>query len=218
MHNRKTIEIVLVDDHDIVRQGLKALLTTIPGFEVVGEADNGLQAVRCILELKPDLVFLDISLPKMNGIGVLIEIKKQYPPVKFIVLTAHNSNAYVHACFAAGAEGFISKATGFDEIEFAARTVIMGKTFIGPEISAGIIEGYLAGQKPDAVKTKLDSLTKREKEILKLIAQGHKNKEIARDLDISPKTVVRHRENLMKKMNLHNASALTAFAMQNQVV
>lgn len=216
--NKQKIQIILVDDHDIVRQGFKGLINTIPDLEVVGEADNGLSAVRCIMKLKPDLVFLDLSLPKMTGISVLNEIKTQYPPAKFIILTAHNTNEQVHACFDAGAKGYISKAAGFDEIKFAIRSVLKGKTFISPEISANVIGGYLTGQKTEGFSTKLDTLTKREKGILKLIAEGHKNKAIAKDLFISVKTVERHRANLMKKLDLHNSSALTNFAIQNQLI
>jgi len=170
------------------------------------------------MELKPDLIFLDLSLPKMNGIGVLNEIRTQYHPAKFIILTAHTTDEHVHACFDAGAKGFISKSAGFDEIEFAIRSVLKGRIFISPEISAKVIGSYLAGQKTEGFSTKLGSLTNREKGILKLIAEGHKNKEIAEELFISPKTVERHRANLMKKLDMHNASALTNFAIQNQLI
>jgi len=216
--SKDKIQILLVDDHAIVRQGFKGLINALPDLEVVGEADNGYQAVRRIMALKPDLVFLDLSLPEMNGIGVLNEVKRQTSPTKFIVLTAHNTDEYVHACFDAGAKGYVSKAAGFDEIEFAIRTVLDGKTFISPEISSTVIDGYLSGKKEDTPSAKMSTLTKRERQILKLIAKALRTREIAIKLFISPATVERHRANIMKKLDLHNASALTSFAIQNRLI
>lgn len=215
--NKKT-QIVLVEDHEIVRQGFKALLGSVEGLEIVGEADNGIQAIKCIIELKPDLVFLDLSLPKRNGVCVIEEVKKFYPLTKFIVLTAHNTDEHVHACFDAGASGFVSKAACFNEIEMAIKSVINGKTFISPEVSSKVIDGYLDGKKKECNSTRLSTLTQREKEVLVLIAEGYKNRDIADTLFISLKTVERHRANLMKKLDLHNSAAITSYAIQNKLV
>ncbi|MBF0228342.1 MAG: response regulator transcription factor [Desulfamplus sp.] len=215
---KKKTQIVLVEDHEIVRQGFRALLSSVPDMEIIGEADNGIQAVRCIAELKPDLVFLDLSLPKRNGICVIEEIRKSNPFTKFIVLTAHNTDEHVHACFHAGASGFVSKSASFNEIEMAIKSVVNGKTFISPDVSSKVIDGYLDGKKKECNSTRLSTLTKREKEVLILVAEGYKNKEIADTLFISLKTVERHRANLMKKLDIHNSSALTSYAIQNKLI
>ncbi|MBF0234333.1 MAG: response regulator transcription factor, partial [Desulfamplus sp.] len=142
---KKKTSIVIVEDHEMVRQGFRALLSSVTDLEIAGEADNGIEAVRLIMELKPDLVFLDLSLPKRNGICVIEEVKKQYPLTRFIILTAHNTDEHVHACFHAGASGFVSKSAGFSEIEIAIKSVINGKTFISPDVSSKVIDGYLEG-------------------------------------------------------------------------
>ncbi len=170
------------------------------------------------MELKPDLVFLDLSLPKRNGICVIEEIKKNNPFTKFIILTAHNTDEHVHACFNAGASGFVSKSACFSEIEMAIKSVLKGNTFISPEVSAKVIDGYLDGKKKECNTTRLSTLTKREKEVLVLISEGNKNKDIADTLFISLKTVERHRANLMKKLDIHNSSALTSYAIQNKLI
>ncbi|MBF0468016.1 MAG: response regulator transcription factor [Desulfamplus sp.] len=215
---KKKTQVILVEDHEIVRQGFKVLISSIPELEIVGEADNGIQAVRTIMDLKPDLVFLDLSLPKRNGMCVIEEAKKSCPLTKFIILTAHNTDEHVHACFNAGASGFVSKSAGFSEIEIAIKSVLKGNTFISPEVSSKVIDGYLEGKKTQCVTTRLNTLTKREKDILALIAEGHKNKEIADELFISVKTVDRHRANIMKKLDIHNAASLTSYAIQNNLV
>ncbi|MBF0241722.1 MAG: response regulator transcription factor [Desulfamplus sp.] len=218
MFNSKKTRIVLVEDHEMVRQGFKALLSSVPELEIIGEADNGIQAVKSILELKPDLVFLDLSLPKRNGICVIEEVKKFNPLTKFIILTAHNTDEHVHACFGAGASGFVSKSACFNEIEMAIKSILKGKTFISPEVASKVIDGYLDGKKQECNTTRLSTLTKREKEVLVLIAEGHKSRDIAESLFISLKTVERHRANLMKKLDLHNSAALTSYAIQNKLI
>jgi RNA polymerase sigma factor (sigma-70 family) len=211
-------KIVLVEDHTILREGLKALLSAEPDFEVVAEAGDGREAVHCIRKLKPDLILTDLSMPRMNGMEAIREIKKESPKAKILVLTVHKAEEYILATLKAGADGYLLKDATRDELLMAARKVLSGKPYLSPEISDKMIEGYLEGRKSLKAQTAWETLTAREREILKLIAEGYKNKEIADDLCISVKTVEKHRANLMEKLNLHNAQALTAFAIDHGLV
>jgi len=215
MENGKT-RIVLVEDHGIVRQGLKILLSSNSDYKIVGEAEDGLAAIRCIMKHKPCLVLIDLRLPKMSGLEVIADIKKRSPAVKVLVLTAHKSEELVYAVLSAGANGFITKSGTYTELDIAIKTVLSGKTYLCPEISGKVVERYLKGAKSVEPRTKWDTLTQREREVLNLIAEGNKNKEIANDLCISVKTVETHRANLIKKLDLHNSAALTAYAIENR--
>lgn len=210
--------IVIAEDHTILREGLKALLHLSTDLEVVGEAEDGREAVRIALELKPDLLLMDLSMPRMNGIEAIKEIKKQHPEIKIIVLTVYKTEEYVLASLQAGADGYILKEASHTEFLLAIKNVLMGKPYLSPEISGKVIEGYLKGQRDHASFTVWDTLTSREREILKLVGEGYKNREIADDLCISLKTVGKHRENLMKKLDLHTASALTSYAIEKGLV
>jgi DNA-binding NarL/FixJ family response regulator len=214
----KKCMIVLVEDHAIVRQGFRTLLSSNPDFEIVGECEDGLDAIRCVDKLKPDLVFMDLTLPKLNGLEAIRDIKKQCPQTKIIVLTAHSTDEFIHAAFEAGANGYVSKHDSYAEMEIAIKSVLKGKTYISPEVSTKVVEGYLEGTKTSRWASRWDTLTKREREILQLIAEGRKNTEIANCLFISVKTVESHRTNLMKKLDLHNSSALTAFAKERGLI
>jgi len=210
--------IVIAEDHTILREGLKALLSLNTELVVVGEAQDGREAVRIASELKPDLVLMDLSMPRMNGIEAIKEIKKQHPEIKIIVFTVYKTEEYVLASLQAGADGYILKEANYAEFLIAIKNVLMGKHYLSPEISGKVIEGYLKGQQDHAPLTVWDTLTSREREILKLVGEGYKNREIADDLCISMKTVEKHRENLMKKLDLHSASSLTAFAMDKGLI
>ena len=210
--------IVIAEDHTILREGLKALLSLSSELVVVGEAQDGREAVRIASELKPDLVLMDLSMPRMNGIEAIKEIKKQHPEIKIIVFTVYKTEEYVLASLQAGADGYILKEANYAEFLIAIKNVLMGKHYLSPEISGKVIEGYLKGQKDHAPVTVWDTLTSREREILKLVGEGYKNREIADDLCISMKTVEKHRENLMKKLDLHTASALTSYAIEKGLV
>ncbi len=212
--------VVVVDDHAIVRQGLCALLSLSKNAEVVGEADNGIGAIRLIEKIQPELVFIDLSLPKKSGLDVIKEIKSNNAAIKMIALTVYKNEEYVFAALQAGADGYASKDATFDELEIAINSVMRGKSYLAPDISATVIEGYLSGEKLEhnKYKSKWDMVTKREREILILIAEGNKNKEIAENLYISVKTVEKHRANLMRKLNIRNATALAAYAMDRGLV
>ncbi len=211
-------KIVIAEDHTILREGLKAMLSSITGLEVIGEAEDGREAVRIASELKPDLMLMDLSMPRMNGIEAIKEIKKQHPEIKILVLTVYKTEEYVLASLQAGADGYILKEASRAEFLLAIKNVLMGKHYLSPEISGKVIEGYLKGKQENVPVTVWDTLTSREREILKLVGEGYKNREIADDLCISMKTVEKHRENLMKKLDLHTASALTAYAIEKGLV
>lgn len=209
--------IVIAEDHTILRDGLKALISQDPDLEIVGEACDGLEAIRVICEIKPDLALMDLSMPKISGIDAIREVKRCCPEIKILVLTVHKTEEYVIASLKAGANGYLLKESTHHELLHAISHVLQGNPYLSPGISDTIISGYLAGRK-DEVHTLLDTLTNREKEILKLVAEGYKNKEIGEYLFISVKTVEKHRDNIMKKLDLHSASALTSFAIEHGLV
>lgn len=210
--------IVIAEDHTILREGLRSLLSSHSDFEIVGEAEDGREAIRCVENLSPDLVLMDLSMPRMNGMGAIREIKKRFPETKILALTVHKTEEYVLATLEAGSDGYLLKDATHEELVIAIRSVLKGKPYLSPGISDRVIEGYLEGQKFVGSSTLLDTLTPREQEILQLIAEGYKNKEISEHLCISIKTVDKHRTNLMQKLDLHNASALTAFAIERGLI
>jgi two-component system response regulator NreC len=214
----KKLSIVLADDHTILREGLRALLTADSSFEILGEARDGREAVRCVEKLGPDLLLIDLSMPRMSGMDAIREIKKRYPETKIIALTVHKTEEYLLTTLQAGADGYVLKDATHDELILAIKNVMGGKSYLSPGVSEKVIEGYLEGKKSNRSLSSWESLSQREREVLKLIAEGYKNKEIAGDLCISLKTVEKHRANLMKKLDLHNAAALTVYAMDKGLV
>jgi DNA-binding NarL/FixJ family response regulator len=168
--------------------------------------------------MKPDLVLMDLSMPRMTGMDAIREIKRRSPDTKILVLTVHKDEEYILETFKVGANGYILKDSTHSELAMAIKNVLSGKHYISPGISDKVLEGYLEGRKTLKIQTSWETLTHREREILKLIAEGYKNKEIADHLCISPKTVEKHRANLMEKLNLHNVQALTALAIEKGLV
>ena len=212
------VRIVLADDHTILREGLRALLTADPDFEIIGEAADGREAVRCVEKLGPDLLLMDLSMPRMSGMDAISEIKKRYHKTKIIALTVHKTEEYLLSTLQAGVDGYVLKDATHDELVMAIHSVMAGKRYLSPGISEKVIEGYLDGKEDGLAASSWQKLSQREREVLKLIAEGYKNKEIAEDLCISLKTVEKHRANLMKKLDLHNAAALTVYAMEKGLV
>ncbi|UCG06869.1 MAG: response regulator transcription factor [Desulfobacterales bacterium] len=216
--DEKKIKIVLAEDHTILREGLKALLSADPTFEIIGEAEDGRTAVRCVDKLGPDLLLMDLSMPRMSGMEAIREIKKRYPQTKIIALTVHKTEEYLHTTLQAGADGYVLKDATHAELVLAIKNVMKGKSYLSPGVSEKVIEGYLEGKASVMSDTPWEKLSQREREVLKLIAEGYKNKEIAEDLCISLKTVEKHRANLMKKLDRHNAAELTVYAMEKGLV
>ena len=214
----KKYQVIIAEDHAILRDGLRSLLSSEQDFEVVDEVENGIQAVRSVAKKQPDLIIMDLSMPKMNGIEAIQEIRRTDTNVKILILTVYNSDEHVLAALKAGANGYVLKEAKHSEFMMAIRHVLNGKYYLSPGVSEIIIGGYLDGQNTSKSSSTWDTLTKREREIIKLIAEGHKNREVADTLFISVKTVEKHRANLMRKLNLHNAVELTVFAVKKGLV
>ena len=190
------------------------LLSSKPEFHIAGEASDGLEAIQCVDRLEPELLLIDLSMPRMNGIEAIIEIKKRHPHTKILILTVHNTEEHIQAALKAGANGYVLKDATHTELLIAIDSVLRGKCYLSPGVSDMVIQGYLNGGKVSPPSSPWDTLTKREREVLKMIAEGYKNKEIADYLYISVKTVEKHRTNLMNKLNIHNVSALTTYAIE----
>jgi DNA-binding NarL/FixJ family response regulator len=210
--------IYIVEDHTLLRSGLCALLSQDPEIEIVGEADNGRDAIRAIGTLAPDLVLMDLTMPGMNGIEAIVDIKRRTPEIRVLVLTIHKAEEYIHESLRAGADGYILKDATHEELQVGIRSVLNGKTYLSPDISGKVIHGYLGTGKAEDSDSNWAMLTHREREVLKLVAEGHPNKYIADYLCLSIKTVEKHRSNLMKKLDLHNASMLTSYAIEKGLV
>ncbi len=210
--------IVIAEDHTIVRDGLRSLLTSDGDFDVVGEAEDGMEAIRCVKSTEPDLLLLDLNMPKMDGISAIKEIKKQSPNVKILALTMHKDEEYILEAFRSGTDGYCIKTSSGEEVLLAIKIVLSGRQFVSPDISDKVLEGYLEGKKTLRKESSWDSLTQREKEVLKLVGEGYQNKYISDYLCISIKTVEKHRANIMEKLDLHTASALTAYAFEKGLV
>lgn len=215
---RRNHRIFIVDDHALLRSALRSLLSQMPHLEVVGEAANGHDAIRGVASTSPELVLMDISMRGMNGIETMVDIKRRCPGVRLLVLTMHRADEYVLASLRAGAEGYMLKDGTQEELQVAVQSILDGKAYLSPDVSAGVISGCLGAGQAEAGATPWDTLTHREREILKLIGEGHSNKSIAKYFCLSIKTVEKHRSNLMHKLDLHNASMLTSYAIQKGLV
>lgn len=217
--NPGTKRIVIAEDHTILREGLKSLLESNEKFTVVGEADNGRDAILQVGEQQPDLVIMDLSMPGLSGMDAIKEVRDRYPVIKLLVLTVHSEEEYVMASLEAGANGYVLKDASHTELITAAERVLAGKTYLSADIADKVVNSYLqASRNSKEPATRWDSVTQRERQILKLIAEGHTNKSMADYLCISVKTVEKHRANLMKKLGLHNVSALTSYAMEKGII
>lgn len=218
MAQEQRFRLVIAEDHTILREGLKALIASRSDLEVVGEATDGREALRCAEELKPDLVMLDLSMPRSNGLEALKEIKRLCPQVRVLILTVHKTEDYVFTALRAGADGYVLKDASASELILAVHSVLGGQRYLGPAIATTVVSGYLGTRDSAPLRTTFDELSPREREVLKLIAEGYRTKEIAGYLCISPKTVEKHRSNLMDRLNLHTVPALTAYAIEKGLV
>ncbi|MEW6671850.1 MAG: response regulator transcription factor [Thermodesulfobacteriota bacterium] len=213
-HNK----IMVVDDHTVIREALVALINSEEDLQVIGEAQDGKSAIKMAIDKKPDLILMDLSMPKMNGFDAIKEIRRLYPDTKIMALTVHTSEQFIHAALQAGANGYISKNASQFDLILALRKILKGMRYLGDDISAKVIDGYLEGRKYIKTQTTFETLSQREKEVLKLIAEGYKNKEIASYLCLSIKTIEKHRANLIRKLDLHNTAALTTYAIEQGLV
>jgi len=213
------IRILLVDDHAVVRAGLRMLLGADPELQIVGEAENGAQVLRLTDELAPDVVLMDISMPDMNGIEATRKIKEQAPNVVVLALTMHEDDQYFFEMLAAGASGYVPKRAAPNDLLSAIHAVQNGGVFLFPSVARVLVQDYVQrAARAGGAGHSFDVLTEREREVLTLIAQGLSNQEIADQLVISAKTVNRHRENIMAKLNLHSRVELVRYAIEKGLI
>jgi len=218
MTEGRTITVFLADDHTIVRQGLAKLLEGESNIQVVGEAENGREAVKKIEKLEPDIVIMDISMPLLNGIEATRQIKSMSPQTKVIILSMHCQDHYISELFSYGASGYLLKdSTGSDIIKGIC-DVFRGDTCLSPSISRRVIENYMSLKNSSAQEDLYSALTNREREVFQMIAEGHSTKSISNELCISPSTVKTHRANIMSKLNLENIPQLIQFAIRTGIV
>jgi DNA-binding NarL/FixJ family response regulator len=212
----KKIRLFIVEDHPIFREALISLLRQNEGLDIVDFEGDALQAVKRINDLRPDVVITDLSMPRLRGQQLIETIKKRNPDIKTIVLTMHKSEEHVRSSLDAGADAYVLKDDTHQDLVIAIQSVIKGNSYLSPGICATIVHGYLDdANRHQAVNSDREVLTKRERQIIKLIAEGESNSAIATLLSISRKTVEKHRSNIMKKLDLHNAANLTKYAIEN---
>ena len=215
----KRITVLLAEDHEIVREGLRALLEHEDDIKVIGEAQTGRQAVKLTTKLRPDVVVMDIAMPLLNGLEATRQILQARPAIKVLILSAHSDDAYIEQIIALGAAGYLIKQTSHDVLSRAIREVQRGKTFFSPSISKRLRHHYeKSSDRAGLLKKKDDCLSSREVEVLQLVAEGNVNKETAAELGISIKTVEKHRQNLMKKLNIHDTAGLTRYAIATGII
>lgn len=207
-------KVLLVDDHKVVRQGLKALFANEPDVEIVGEAGDGREALARVPELQPDVILMDISMPGLNGIEATRQIRQSYPDIKVIVLSMHANEEYVFQVLRAGASGYVLKQSDSLEVLTAIRAALAGGSFLSPPISRTVIDDYVRRAEARRHNSDIDVLTAREREVLQLLAEGLSNREIAAQLSISVKTVETHRSNMMNKLDMSSKTELVKYALR----
>jgi DNA-binding NarL/FixJ family response regulator len=206
------VKVLLADDHRLLRSGVRALLERMASVEVVGEASTGREAIERARTLQPELILLDIAMPELTGLEALPRLKKEFPAIKVLMLSAHNNEEYVIRALRGGASGYLLKDAATEELEQAIRAVMEGKTYLSPAISRPVIDSYL--QRVGEMASPLDQLTPRQREILQGIAEGRSTKEIAHDLGISAKTVETHRAQLMERLEIREVAGLVRYAIR----
>jgi len=219
MKTKHCITVLLAEDHMIVREGLKKLLESEKDIEVVGEASDGRQAVEMSRKLNPDVVIMDIAMPQLNGLEATRQIRHSTPAIKIIVLSAHSDDAYIERMSELGATGYLIKQTSAHFLSEAIREVYKGNTFFSPAVSKKLAhQNQKTLDRKGKPKKKVISLSTREAEVLQLIAEGKANKQVGAELGISVKTVEKHRENLMQKLDIHDTAGLTRYAIETGVI
>ena len=211
-----SIRILLADDHKIIRDGLHALIDKQPGMEVIAQAENGRAAVKLARKLEPDLIIMDISMPDMNGIEATRQIIDELSGIKVVALSMHTDKRFVVGMFKAGVSGYLLKDCAFEELSNAISAVAANQTYMSPRITGNVIRDYLHRLSENHIPSSSD-LTPREREVLQLIAEGRKTKEIAACLNVSVKTVETHRRQIMNKLNIHSIAELTKFAIREGI-
>lgn len=212
------IRLLLVDDHAVVRSGLRMLLASEADVEIVGEAGSGSEAVAAAGSERPNVILMDIGLPDMTGIEAARLIKSKFPSIAIVALTIHEDEEYFFKMLEAGASGYVPKRAAPEELVTAIRAAASGEVYLYPSLAKLLVKDYLSQEREQENKLTLDGLTDREQEVLSLLADGATNDEIAASLVISPKTVERHRENIMRKLNLHSRVELVRYAIRKGII
>jgi len=211
------ITVLVAEDHTIVRKGICSLIDGKADIQVLGEAENGREAIEKVTALSPDVVLMDISMPYLNGLEATRQIKKMFPQIKILALTMHTNEEYILQILQAGASGYVIKQAAPAELISAIHAVYAGDSFLSPTVSKTIIDEYLKHASP-GVQEEREKLTDREREVLQLIAEGYSNREIADKLQVSIKTVGVHRTNLMEKLEIHNVTDLVKYALRKGII
>lgn len=213
-----SIRVLICDDHDIVRSGLRMLLLAEDDIEIIGEASNGREAVQQAVKLQPDVVVMDLQMPDMNGIEATRQIRERCPSCAVLALTIHEDEQFFFQMISAGAMGYVPKRAAPEDLVQAIRVVNTGSVFLYPSMASLLVSDYLTRMEAGDSDTHTDSLTDREREVLTLVAQGIMNRDIAEQLSISVKTVERHRENIMNKLGLHSRTELVKYALRKGLI
>ena len=214
----KKIRVLIVDDHTLVRDGIRALLSLVSDVEVVDEAENGKEALEKVRELQPDVVLMDLSMPIMGGLEATRRIRKEFPRTRVLALTQYDDSEYVIPVIEAGACGYVTKMAAFAELASAIQAANKGESFLSPSAAAALVEDCQLKTGANGEKDSYQQLTDREREVLKLLAEGHTVREIADMLVVSPKTVEWYKTSLMNKLNIHNKTDLIKFAIRKRVI
>jgi two-component system response regulator NreC len=212
------IRLLLVDDHQVVRTGLRMLLEGSNNIEIIGEASNAEEALNAAKDLNPDVILMDIGLPDMSGIDATREIKKASPDIAVVALTIHEDAEYFFKMLDAGASGYVPKRAAPEELIAAIREAAAGEVYLFPSMAKLLVRDYLKQERPTDESDSLTGITEREQEVLTWLAEGSSNNQIAVELSISPKTVARHRENIMRKLNLHSRTELVRYAIRKGII
>jgi len=214
----RKIKVLIVDDHTLVREGIRALLALTADIEVVSEAANGKEALEKVKEFAPDVVLMDLAMPVMSGLEATRRIRREFPRTKVLAVTQYDDSEYVVPLIEAGARGFVTKMAAFSQLASAIQAVYKGDSFLSPSAAAALIDECQLKTSVEGEKDHYQELTDREREVLKLVVEGHTAREIADMLVVSPKTVEWYRSSLMNKLNIHNRTDLIKFAIRKRVI
>lgn len=214
----KQITVLIVDDHRLVRDGIRSLLELTDDIEVVGEAENGREAMNRVKEKTPDVVLMDMAMPIMNGLEATRRVRREFPEIKILALTQYDDSEYVIPVIEAGASGFVTKMAAFSELAAAIKAVYKGESYLSPSAAAVLIQDHQVRTSESGGKDPYDRLTDREREVFKLVAEGKTAREIAAMLFVSPKTVESYKTSLMNKLNIHTKTDLIKFAVRKRII